>query len=113
MKICYVAGPITGIDDYKRPFDAAQRWLEAAGFVVLNPSFLPIGLRSHESYMKICIPMLHEADGIALLPGWKNSKGAVMERDEAMRLGLPVYEVEFDDFCRCQSLKLIKERRCD
>ena len=92
MKIVYIAGPITGIDDYKRPFDAAQRWLEAAGFVVLNPSFLPVGLRDYESYMKICIPMLQEADKLLLLPGWMNSVGAKREHDEARRLLLPVYE---------------------
>jgi len=73
-------------------FTTAEIFLKRLGAVVLNPSFLPVGLREYESYMKICIPMLQEADKLLLLPEWGDSVGAKREYDEARRLQLPVYE---------------------
>ncbi len=35
-----------------------------------------------------------EADGIALLPGWENSKGAIAERATALALGLRVMTID-------------------
>jgi hypothetical protein len=43
--------------------------------------------------MNICLPMLREADVIALLPGWQASKGVAMEIEEAARLGIPAIEL--------------------
>ncbi len=92
-EIVYIGGPITGIPKgNKMMFTTAEIFLKRLGAVVLNPSFLPVGLRDYESYMKICIPMLQEADKLLLLPGWMNSVGAKREHDEARRLLLPVYE---------------------
>lgn len=90
--IFYIAGPVTGIEDSNRPmFDQAAAWLEQQGAVAINPTVLPEGLRSHQSYMNICIPMLREADAVLFLPGWHKSVGAKMEFDEAKRLGMPMY----------------------
>lgn len=90
--IVYIAGPVTGIEDCNRPlFDQAESWLLEQGAVALNPTLLPEGLRSHQSYMNICIPMLREAEAVLMLPGWHKSTGAKMEYEEARRLGMPIY----------------------
>jgi hypothetical protein len=90
--IFYIAGPVTGIPEGNRPlFDQAQVWLEQQGAIALNPTILPEGLASHQSYMNICLPMLREAQAILLLPGWHRSVGAKMEYDEARRLGMPMF----------------------
>lgn len=93
--VFYIAGPVTGIEDCNRPlFQQAQCWLEGQGAVALNPTLLPDGLPSHQSYMNICLPMLREAQAILLLPGWHRSVGAKMEYDEARRLGMPMFHYQ-------------------
>lgn len=90
--ITYIAGPISGrLNTYEQEFAAAAQHLMELGAVVLNPAMLPIGLKSHQSYMNICLPMLREADSVVMLPGWQESKGAQMELDEARRIGMPVW----------------------
>ena len=49
MKI-YIAGPITGVVDYREKFAVAERELAKRGHVVLNPAALPEGLGDHRVY---------------------------------------------------------------
>lgn len=93
-KIVYLAGPITGaLATYRQTFAEGERHLTQEGAVVLNPAMLPLGLRSHTSYMNICLPMLREADVMVLLPGWQASNGVELEIEEATRLGIPTFEL--------------------
>ena len=78
MKI-YIAGKITGDDNYKNKFQKAQRRLEKMGHIVMNPAILPEGFE-HEEYMKICKAMIDCCDSICLLPDWQDSNGACMEK---------------------------------
>lgn len=90
----YVAGPMTGIAHFNRPaFDVAERYLCGEGFRVMNPAVLPLGF-SHEQYMSIAIPMLLACDAVAFLPGWRQSKGELMEYDQAQREMKPCFELE-------------------
>lgn len=77
--IIYIAGQISGRDNYKQFFDDAQIRLEQEGHIVINPSFLPVGLET-DRYLPICLPMLDASDAIYLLKGWETSKGACLER---------------------------------
>lgn len=94
MKKIYIAGPMTGLPEFNKPaFHAKADELQQEGFTVLNPAILPEGLEHHE-YMEICLPMVRVADAIYMLLGWERSKGACMEHEHAMDMGLSVvYEV--------------------
>ena len=80
----YIAGPITGVEDYKEKFKEAEEYLKEEGCIVLNPSILPLGL-TQEEYMRICIPMLNICDAIYMLVGWERSVGAKIEHSLAVQ----------------------------
>lgn len=113
MKI-YLAGPMRGVPLFNFPaFDAAAAALRKLGHTVFNPAERDnehhgtdiskgnatgceiqatkdhgFNLREalHSDLAFICL----EAEAIALLPGWENSKGVAAERATALALGLPV-----------------------
>lgn len=93
----YIAGPMTGLPELNFPaFFDAEAELKRAGFAVLNPAdragrtegmpwswYLRRGLRD-----------VTEADGIALLPGWENSRGAQLEVHVAKGLHMMATSVD-------------------
>ena len=92
MKI-YIAGPITGVFNYKQSFLKAESELKSKGHIVLNPAYLPEGLKD---YMPICYAMIDQADGVYFLNGWKDSVGAKLEYEYADKKGLKII-VPFSD----------------
>ena len=95
MKV-YIAGKISGIDNYKDNFARAQEMLESEGHIVLNPALLPEGM-SAQDYMRICFAMVDSADMVALLPNWVDSRGAALERDYALCMGKPYRRLDFHE----------------
>lgn len=95
MTTLYIAGPMTGIPENNYPaFHDAERRLRLMGFDVLNPAnneFLPDFEPTWADWMKIAIAQLIRADGIALLDGWENSKGARLENQIAEELQIERY----------------------
>jgi len=85
MKI-YIAGKITDNPDYMEQFAIAELFLIKEGHFVMNPTVLPPGFEHHE-YMKICFAMIDVCEGIYLLDNWRDSKGATMEFDYAIKTG--------------------------
>lgn len=79
MKI-YIAGRITGDENYKAKFEAAKLHFERIGgkIIVLNPAIMPEGMEPAD-YMRICFAMLDTADLVVFLPDYKASKGAMLE----------------------------------
>lgn len=91
MKL-YIAGPMTGLPDFNYPaFFKAAADLEAAGYEVENPAAnQPEGTASWLAFMRMSLVQISRVDGIALLPGWSDSKGARLEEHIGTALGLPV-----------------------
>ena len=81
MKL-YISGPMTGVRHWNHPtFQAATRCFRALGHSVVCPTEVfngDTGRPWHE-YMRKHLSDLPQCDGIALLPGWKTSRGAVIE----------------------------------
>jgi hypothetical protein len=78
MKL-YIAGKVTGESEYKEKFDRAERWLRLAGYDVCNPTDYGLEDTSWNDAMRFLIPKLLECDGVAMLPDWRKSRGAILE----------------------------------
>lgn len=116
MKI-YLAGPMRGIPEFNFPaFMAAAARLRADGHEVFNPAEkdnekygTDISKGNHEGREDVAASqhgfslrealaadlawICAEADAIALLPGWFQSKGAKAEFYTAEALGIRTFEV--------------------
>ncbi|WP_220816190.1 DUF4406 domain-containing protein [Pseudomonas paralcaligenes] len=87
-KRIYLAGPMTGIplDNYPA-FNTAAARLRAQGYHVENPAENP-RQDSWEAYMRQSIRQMLTCDLVAFLPGWAESRGALLERYVAHQVGL-------------------------
>ena len=89
----YLAGPMTGHPDYNRPaFHRAAAELRAAGYHIISPAETPqpAANPTWADWTRASIKRMLNADGIALLPGWQESKGASLEVHIADELEIPV-----------------------
>jgi hypothetical protein len=110
----YLAGPMRGIPEFNFPaFHAAAAKLRAEGHEVFNPAEKDIerhgtdiskgnatgdeaqSAKEHGFNLRVALGqdlayICAEAECIALLPGWENSKGARAELATANALGLVV-----------------------
>lgn len=101
MKI-YIAGPIRGLPDLnKSAFDRYTAQLRADGHEVFNPIEKALEsnltIEHNESlpfrravFEEDLVWICREAEAVALIPGWENSKGAKAERAVARAIGLQV-----------------------
>ncbi len=105
MKV-YIAGPMSGYKDWNFPaFFEAERQLLELGFDVINPAHndgatVQEALESAGSpeqpnnmwswYMRRDLPHVMEVDYLCVLPGWQNSKGALLEVHVAQAIGIPL-----------------------
>ena len=83
MKI-YIAGKITGLDNYKEKFGEAENEFLLSGHSVMNPAVLE-GDFTQGEYMHVCYAMIDVCDGVYFLDNWKDSKGANLEHEYAMK----------------------------
>lgn len=93
----YVAGPMTNVEDWNFPaFHEAARRLRLLGHEVINPADNDNGDTSHDRahYMRQDIGHVLAVEGVAVLPGWQNSRGAKLEVLLAIELGLPIIDAE-------------------
>lgn len=93
MRRIYISGPITGDEGYMQHFAKAESELRSANYETINPARvnrpLPETL-THSEYMEVSIAMLGICDGIYMLSGWEESKGATIEFEYAFSRQLPI-----------------------
>jgi hypothetical protein len=88
----YIAGRMTGLPNYNFPaFHAAAASLRAMGWAVENPAENPAPpCGSWLAYMRMAVVQVAKVDALVMLPGWEQSKGARVEFNLAVGLGLQV-----------------------
>jgi hypothetical protein len=99
MKI-YLAGPMTGWADLNFPaFDEAAMQLRLAGHEVFNPAETNFGKPSEDVTRREALTVdlawiCEHAEALALLPGWRGSRGAQAEFATALAIGIDTGDVE-------------------
>jgi hypothetical protein len=93
-KRIYISGPMDGVPDYAEQFAITAQMLEDLGYEVVNPAavsgVLPPNL-PWVTYIDIDLALLKACNCIYMMPAWVGSKGAVIERTYAEKLGLKIY----------------------
>lgn len=91
----YISGPITGQWEGNRLafLEAEHTWMNR-GWIVCNPRELNPAGTSWKNCMLADLKELLTCNAVAVLPGWRNSKGACLEVHIAERLEMPVYEAD-------------------
>lgn len=87
MSKVYLSGAITGVSNFEEIFENYERYYNANfGYIVINPARHPKGL-NRESYMLLSFVEISEVDVVIMLPNWKQSQGAKIEKLYAEYLG--------------------------
>jgi len=92
MTKVYISGKITGIEN-EAPllFAKAEKHLQENKYLTVNPMTLNHDHdKSWHAYMKEDVKALCDCDAIYMLTNWKDSKGAIIEHEIAIYLGLKV-----------------------
>lgn len=87
----YVAGPMTGREDFNYPaFHATAAAITGYGHVAVNPADDPDTSQPWAYYLRRDVVRLATCDAVCLLPGWRESRGARLEVSVARELGMPL-----------------------
>ena len=103
-KKVYIAGPITGIDNYKDRFRRAEILLEQSGYQPVSPVGEESGY-TYRDYINRGLSKLATCDAICMLPGWMGSRGAKLEKWYAETVKLPVMFID-SKYARVKDLPL-------
>jgi len=85
-RTAYIAGKITGLPKgiVKDKFNTMARQLSGMGYQVVKPDAVT------DDAVRNDIKKMLECDEVHLLSDWQDSRGAQLERDIALRLGMQV-----------------------
>lgn len=122
--VVYLAGPMRGYPLYNFPaFERGARALRDMGYGVFSPhehdltsGFDPTktmeeqGFSVQEAMRADLLFILNRAEAIVLLPDWRASTGACCEVHVARTIGLPLYELHYDDLFKEYELRCVTER---
>lgn len=99
MKVVYIAGPYRGDNAWhvEKNIQAA----EELAFEVTDIGAMPLcphsmcrywnGTRTDKFWLDGTLELMRRCDAVLLLRGWSSSAGSRAEKDEAERLGMPVF----------------------
>jgi hypothetical protein len=91
MERIYISGPMKNkVNNNKSAFYLAEEMLKKKGYEVFNPHSIYKPNISYEEYLKLDIRALTFCDSIYMLKGWKESKGANLEKLNAEAFGLKI-----------------------
>jgi hypothetical protein len=113
----YISGPYSHktaeerVGNVSRAREAMVQLL-TAGAAVFCPHTMTEGLEhddrlTYEHFMDNDLEWLRQCNAMLLLPGWENSKGTLIELEEAHRLRIPVYS-ELKNLCNVVRLEATK-----
>ena len=90
----FLSGPMSGLPESNYPaFHSEAERLRALGYHVENPAENdPPACGTWQGFMRKAVAQLITCDVIALLPGWLESRGATLERQLAVTLGLEAFQ---------------------
>ena len=96
----YLAGPMTGYAEHNFPaFAKATADLRAMGYAVVSPAEEhPVGMEPYASwdwnaFLRADLRVMLQQDMVALLPQWYISRGASLERETAIAVGIKAWPV--------------------
>ena len=91
-RTAYIAGKITGLPKghVQDKFETISNQLSGMGYEVVKPVALSDDTKTWDDSVRSDIKKMLECDEVHLLPDWQDSKGAQLERDIALRLGMQV-----------------------
>lgn len=126
MKL-YLAGPISGKPEYNEAeFRRAADYLRKEGHDVISPLEVDRALDHGLGKLEWCdyimrgiLLILHDREGIALLDGWLESRGTLIEARVGKAAGLPLFSVyglvpvEFEDPISDEAAALVDGQRQD
>lgn len=94
MKL-YLCGPMSGLPEYGYPaFHDHAFFLRAQGHVVVNPAEMfpePEGV-VWTAALREDLKALLDCECVAVLPGWRQSRGAALEVHVARTLQMPILD---------------------
>lgn len=96
----YISGKISGIEEEAPElFEQAENALKEKGYDTVNPVTLNHDHdKSWQSFMREDVKAMLDCDSIYMMSNWTTSKGAKIEREIAIHLGLKViYEEPYED----------------
>jgi hypothetical protein len=88
---------MTGYPGFNYPaFFRAAEALAALGIESINPARAEgrEGCKTWQDFMRLGLIDVANSDGVALLPGWQDSRGAALEAHVARSIDLPVRTVD-------------------
>lgn len=92
MKI-YLSGPISGDPEFREKFELAAQYVKSTGNEPVNPAEIEVEPERAAFALLVGLTKLYECDGMWLLPGWQDSRGARIERLFAEYMGIYISEL--------------------
>ena len=93
----YISGAVSSDPDFRKKFAIAEKKLKEKGLKVVNPVKREKEGKAWDWYLRKDIRKLTRCHGIILLPDWKDSAGARLEKSIADGLGMEVRFFNFTD----------------
>ena len=96
MKKLYLSGPITNNPSAEELFATAEQYYTKEGYEVVNPLKLCADNPTWHEAMRRNITALMQCGAIAMLSGWENSEGAIIEHYLAKKLQIEIiYQIPY------------------